>query len=78
MVADNGPLYTYVDIPFPATIVIYNINNVYIIFSDQFDILMDKMCFSLKNKDIFLSNPKLLKVFFWCSLSIGFVSSNHQ
>ena len=37
MVADNGPLYTYVDIPFylyffnqpfPATIVIYNINNV--------------------------------------------------
>jgi hypothetical protein len=32
MVADNGPLYTYVDIPlknhpFPATMVIYNINN---------------------------------------------------
>ena len=37
MVADIGPLYAYVDIPlknqpFPATIVIYNINNVYIVF----------------------------------------------
>ena len=37
MVADNGPLYSYVDIPlknlpFPATIVIYNIKNVYTVF----------------------------------------------
>jgi hypothetical protein len=39
MVADNGPLYADVDIPlkkinhpYPATIVIYNINNVYTVF----------------------------------------------
>ena len=37
MVADNVPLYAYVDIPqknlpFPATIIIYNINNVYTVF----------------------------------------------
>ena len=34
MVADNGPLYSYVDIPFkkPAPIVIYNINNVDTVF----------------------------------------------
>jgi hypothetical protein len=37
MVADNGPLYAYVDIPpknqqFPATSVIYNINKVYNVF----------------------------------------------
>ena len=41
MVADNGPLYAYVDIslknlPFPATIVIYNINNVYTVFLINF------------------------------------------
>ena len=50
MVADNGPLYAYVDIPLklfpPATIVIYNINNVYTIF-DQFDVILME-----KNKDI--------------------------
>ena len=37
MVADNGPLYAYVDIPLKkqliqATVVIYNINNVYTVF----------------------------------------------
>ena len=49
MVADNGPLYAYVDIPFeknqpfPATIVIYNINKCLHCISDQFDVfLMDK------------------------------------
>jgi transposase len=31
-VADNGPLFYYVDIPFPATIDISNINNVYTVF----------------------------------------------
>ena len=36
MVADNGPLYAYVNsiknLPFPATIVIYNMNNAYTVF----------------------------------------------
>ena len=41
MVADNGPLYAYVDIQlknllFPATIVIYNINNVYTVILINF------------------------------------------
>ena len=50
MVADNGPLYPYVDIPlknlpFPATIVIYNMNKVYTEFLINFVvILMDKKC----------------------------------
>ena len=57
MVADNRPLYVDIpltNLPFPATIVIYNINNVYTI-SDQFDvILIDTFfCFSFKNKDIY-------------------------
>ena len=59
MVADNGPLYAYVDIPlknlpFPATIVIYNINNVYTV-SGQFDVILNgqNMCFSLKKQGHF-------------------------
>ena len=52
MVADNGPLYAYVDIkiknqPFPATIVIYNINNVYTVF------LNNLMVFNVQKNELF-------------------------
>ena len=59
MVADNGPLYTYVDIPQrKSTVSSYNsyLQHYQCLhcISDQFDvILMDqKICFSFKNKDI--------------------------
>ena len=39
MVADNGPLYAYVDI-FPATIVIYNIKQCLHCISDEFDVIL--------------------------------------
>ena len=72
MVADNGPLYAYVDIPlknqpFPATIVIYNINNVYTI--DQFDILFYKKNVFLSKRGHFISDrvPRLLEKHSWWS-----------
>jgi hypothetical protein len=51
MVADNGHLYAYVDIPlknwaFPAAIVIYNINNVHTVF------LINFMVFFLFSKQV--------------------------
>ena len=52
MVADNGPLYAYVDIPlknqpFPAITVIYNISNVYTVF------LINLMLFEWTKKGVF-------------------------
>ena len=57
MVADNGPLYAYVENfknhQFLATLVIYNINNVYTVFLMNLIYFNgQKMCFSFKNKDI--------------------------
>ena len=64
MVADNGPLYAYVDILLKSAISSYNSNiqhkQCLNCISDHFVILMDKKCaFLLKNR-IFLSYPKLL------------------
>ena len=65
MVADNGPLYAYVDIPqknlpFPATSHFQHKQCLHCI-SDQFDvILMDKKSAFLSKTRTFLSDPKLL------------------
>ena len=66
MVADNGPLYAYVDIPLKKSAVSsYNSNlqheQCLHCISDQFDvILMDKNGAFLSKTRTFLSDPKLL------------------
>ena len=74
MVADNWPLYTYVDIPLnKSSVSSYNSNLQHSQclhrISDEFDvILMDNKCAFLSKTRTFLSDPKLLNDGVHCKL----------
>ena len=65
MVADNGPLrpcrYSIKKLPFPATIAIYNINNVYTVFLINLNMIPSGINTFISNKALWTFRVAIFK-----------------